>query len=60
MASIAEATLADEYLPEAPGFVRYIRHEPRGVVLDIAAWNYPMLIAVNVVVPAVLAGTRSF
>jgi acyl-CoA reductase-like NAD-dependent aldehyde dehydrogenase len=24
--------------------------------LDIAAWNYPLLIAVNVVVPAVLAG----
>ncbi|HOJ67893.1 MAG TPA: aldehyde dehydrogenase family protein [Candidatus Hydrogenedentes bacterium] len=56
MISIAEATLADEYLPEAPGFVRYIRHEPLGVVLDIAAWNYPLLIAVNVVVPAVLAG----
>jgi acyl-CoA reductase-like NAD-dependent aldehyde dehydrogenase len=25
-------------------------------VLDIAAWNYPLLIAVNVVVPALLAG----
>jgi acyl-CoA reductase-like NAD-dependent aldehyde dehydrogenase len=56
MISIAEQTLADEYLPEKAGFVRYIRHEPRGVVLDIAAWNYPLLIAVNVVVPAVLAG----
>ncbi len=56
MNSIAEATLADEYLPEKPGFVRYIRHEPKGVVLDIAAWNYPLLIAVNVIVPAVLAG----
>ncbi|HPU97934.1 MAG TPA: aldehyde dehydrogenase family protein, partial [Candidatus Hydrogenedentes bacterium] len=56
MVSIAEETLADEYLPESPGFVRYIRHEPLGVVLDIAAWNYPLLIAVNVVVPAVLAG----
>lgn len=56
MVSIAEQTLADEYLPEKAGFVRYIRHEPRGVVLDVAAWNYPLLIAVNVVVPAVLAG----
>jgi acyl-CoA reductase-like NAD-dependent aldehyde dehydrogenase len=27
-----------------------------GIVLDIAAWNYPLLIAVNVVVPAVIAG----
>ncbi len=56
MISIAEETLADEYLPEKPCFTRYIRHEPLGVVLDIAAWNYPLLIAVNVVVPALLAG----
>lgn len=56
MASIAEQALADEYLPEKPGFTRYIRHEPLGVILDVAAWNYPLLIAVNVVVPAVLAG----
>lgn len=26
------------------------------MVLDIAAWNYPLLIAVNVIVPALLAG----
>lgn len=56
MIDIAEKTLQDEYLPEKPGFVRYIRHEPIGVVLDIAAWNYPLLIAVNVVVPAIMAG----
>lgn len=56
MTSIAEAALADEWLPDKPGFKRYIRHEPLGVVLDIAAWNYPLLIAVNVVGPAVLAG----
>jgi acyl-CoA reductase-like NAD-dependent aldehyde dehydrogenase len=56
MMSIAEQTLADECIPEKPGFKRYIRHEPLGVVLDIAAWNYPLLIAVNVVVPAILAG----
>ena len=56
MASIAEAALADEWLPEKPGFQRYILHEPLGVVVDIAAWNYPLLIAVNVIVPAVLAG----
>ncbi|HPO13655.1 MAG TPA: aldehyde dehydrogenase family protein [Candidatus Hydrogenedentes bacterium] len=56
MIDIAEETLKDEYLPEKPCFTRYIRHEPKGVVLDIAAWNYPLLIAVNVVAPAVLAG----
>lgn len=56
MASIAESALADEILPDKPGFQRYIRHEPLGVIFDIAAWNYPLLIAVNVVVPAVLTG----
>lgn len=56
MIGIAKETLADEYVPEIPGFKRYIRHEPLGVVFDIAAWNYPLLIAVNVVVPSVLAG----
>src|SRR5205807_1286111 len=43
-------------LPAIPGFTRFVRHEPVGVVLDISAWNYPLLITVNVVVPAVLAG----
>ena len=35
---------------------RRIEHAPLGVVLNLAAWNYPLLIAVNVVVPALLAG----
>ncbi|MCA9503989.1 MAG: aldehyde dehydrogenase family protein [Spirochaetaceae bacterium] len=57
LCTIAEAALADERLPAKPGFrARYVRHEPVGVVLDIAAWNYPLAIAVNVIVPAVLAG----
>jgi acyl-CoA reductase-like NAD-dependent aldehyde dehydrogenase len=56
MASIAEAALADEPLPEKPGFRRFIGREPLGVVVDIAPWNYPLLTAVNVVAPAVLAG----
>jgi acyl-CoA reductase-like NAD-dependent aldehyde dehydrogenase len=56
MASIAAEALADEVLPEKPGFFRKIAHEPLGVVLDIAPWNYPLLTAVNVIAPAVLAG----
>src|SRR5256714_3349098 len=56
MMSIAADALADERLPATPGFTRFVRHEPVGVVLDISAWNYPLLIAVNVIVPAVLAG----
>jgi len=56
MISIAPQALADEPLPAVPGYVRFVRHEPVGVVLDISAWNYPLLITVNVLVPAVLAG----
>jgi len=56
LCEIAPEALADEVLPEKAGFERFIRHEPVGVVLDIAAWNYPLAIAVNVIVPAVLAG----
>jgi acyl-CoA reductase-like NAD-dependent aldehyde dehydrogenase len=56
MCRLAERALADEPLPPKDGFDRFIRHEPLGVVLDIAAWNYPLLIAVNVIVPALLAG----
>ncbi len=56
MAALAPQALAPHVLPEKPGFHRRIEHVPLGVVLDIAAWNYPLLIAVNVVVPALLAG----
>lgn len=56
LCSIAGDALADEPLPIVNNLRRWIRHEPVGVVLDIAAWNYPLLIAVNVIVPAVLAG----
>ena len=48
--------LAPEVQPPLEGFVRRIEHAPLGVVLDIAAWNYPLIIAVNVVAPALLAG----
>ena len=56
MMSIAPESLRDEPLAPVTGFTRFIRHEPVGVVLDISAWNYPLLTTVNVVVPAVLAG----
>lgn len=56
MLSIADTALADIVLPPKAGFERRIVKEPLGVVLDLPAWNYPLLTAVNVVVPAVLAG----
>ncbi len=56
MLRLAPGALADDVLPPKEGFRRFIRHEPLGIVLDIPAWNYPLLIAVNVIVPALLAG----
>ena len=56
MMSIAEASLADIVLPPKEGFERRIVKEPLGVVFDLPAWNYPLLTAVNAVIPAVLAG----
>ncbi len=56
MLGLAASGLQDETLEPKPGFRRFIRREPLGIVLDIPAWNYPLLIAVNVVLPALLAG----
>ncbi len=56
MVRLAPDALQDDILPPRERFRRFIRHEPLGIVLDIPAWNYPLLIAVNVIVPALLAG----
>lgn len=56
MQAIARDALAPIELPEKPGFKRYIRRDPVGVVLTIAPWNFPYMTAVNSVWPALLAG----
>ena len=56
MSEVAAAALADVDAGPKPGFRRFIRREPLGVVFTVAAWNYPYLIAVNSVVPALMAG----
>ncbi len=56
MMSVAESALADVTLPPVPHFERRIVREPVGVVLDLPAWNYPLLTAVNCVIPAIVAG----
>ena len=53
---LAPAALEPERPQQKEGFRRWISHEPVGVVLVIAAWNYPLLVPVNAVVAAVLAG----
>ncbi|KAB7740222.1 aldehyde dehydrogenase family protein [Parvibaculum sedimenti] len=56
MVDIAADALADIDVGPKEGFHRWIRRDPLGVVLAVAAWNYPYLISVNVVVPAIMAG----
>jgi acyl-CoA reductase-like NAD-dependent aldehyde dehydrogenase len=56
MIAIAPAALADVEAGPKPGFSRFVRRVPLGVVLVIAPWNYPYLTAVNAVVPALMAG----
>jgi acyl-CoA reductase-like NAD-dependent aldehyde dehydrogenase len=56
MIEIAADALADIQVGEKPGFTRFIRREPLGVVFVIAPWNYPFLTSVNAVVPALMAG----
>jgi acyl-CoA reductase-like NAD-dependent aldehyde dehydrogenase len=56
MIAIAPQALADIGVGEKDGFTRFVRREPVGVVFTVAAWNYPYLIAVNSVIPALMAG----
>src|SRR5687768_10825120 len=49
MCSQAESVLADLQVDPKPGFQRFIRREPLGVVLVVAPWNYPWLTSVNAV-----------
>ncbi|MGS1008299.1 aldehyde dehydrogenase family protein [Achromobacter anxifer] len=56
MIAIAGQALAPIQVPEQAGFTRFISREPIGVALTIAPWNYPLLTAVNSIVPALMAG----
>jgi acyl-CoA reductase-like NAD-dependent aldehyde dehydrogenase len=56
MISVAEKALADVEVDEIPGFKRFIRRDPLGVVFVVAPWNYPYLTSVNSVIPAIMAG----
>ncbi len=59
MISASPAALADIPVSPAPGFTRFIRREPAGVVFTVAPWNYPYLTSVNSIVPALLAGNAA-
>ncbi|MEE2733034.1 MAG: aldehyde dehydrogenase family protein [Pseudomonadota bacterium] len=56
MIDAAPKALANIAVEDKPGFTRYIKREPLGMVLVIAPWNYPYLTAINSIIPALLAG----
>jgi len=56
MIAIAEQNLAPVIPEPLDGFDRWIAREPLGLILVIAPWNYPLLTAVNSIVPALMAG----
>ncbi|KPM36940.1 hypothetical protein AK830_g9608 [Neonectria ditissima] len=53
---ISDEALQDTDGEAEKGFKRFIRKVPVGPVLVIFAWNYPYLILVNSLIPAILAG----
>ncbi|KAI9026953.1 aldehyde dehydrogenase [Hyaloraphidium curvatum] len=61
MIHISSKYLADQDVsqddPEPQtGFKRFLRREPVGVCFVLSPFNYPILVAVNAVIPALLAG----
>ena len=56
MIAAAETGLAPLDPGPKPGFKRYVKRVPLGVVFVIAPWNYPFLTAVNTIIPAIMAG----
>jgi acyl-CoA reductase-like NAD-dependent aldehyde dehydrogenase len=56
MLDLAEKSLSDVLVDEISGFNRFIKRDPLGTVFVIPAWNYPYLIAVNTIIPGLLAG----
>jgi acyl-CoA reductase-like NAD-dependent aldehyde dehydrogenase len=56
MIAVAPESLADIDVGPKENFKRYIRREPLGVVLNLPAWNFPYMTALNAVLPALLAG----
>ena len=56
MLSIAEKKLMNIDVAKDNNFKSYIKRRALGVVFVIAPWNYPYLVAVNSIIPAMTAG----
>ncbi len=56
MARIAADKLADIEVETSAETIKRIHRTPHGIVFSIVPWNYPYLTAVNVIIPALMAG----
>ncbi len=52
----AQQYLSEEIMSQSENMVEKITYEPLGVICNISAWNYPYLVGINVIIPALLAG----
>ena len=56
MLSIAERKLANIDVTKDSNFKSFIKRKALGIVFVIAPWNYPYLVAVNSIIPAMDSG----
>ena len=56
MARIAADKLINIEVETSAATTRLIHRAPHGIVFSIVPWNYPYLTAVNVIIPALMAG----
>ncbi|PWU03910.1 MAG: aldehyde dehydrogenase [Bacteroidetes bacterium] len=52
----SEKWLADEWVVTEGATREKIAYEPLGVIGNISAWNYPFLVGMNVIIPALIGG----
>lgn len=52
----SEKYLAEEWTVTEGGTKEKITYEPLGVIANISAWNYPILVGINVFIPALIGG----
>ena len=52
----SEKYLAEEWAVTEGGTKEKITYEPLGVIANISAWNYPILVGINVFIPALIGG----
>ena len=55
-ARVLEGKSAGEYMA---GHTSFVRREPIGVFAQVAPWNYPIMMAVWKIAPALAAGNTS-